>query len=177
VITMGLESMAEPVLSFLKDRVTVEDNRKAVETICRGGLKVGGLFMLGTPGERLEDIVKTAEYVVENRGKFGGVGGMILCVTSPLPTTKLWDRCVELGRIDPDLSRFDWTKLRLAVAPCDLDQNIYVGDLEFGLFKDVFGLLHRLFYEKACIDNHAERLRVLGQLKELAARAALARTA
>jgi anaerobic magnesium-protoporphyrin IX monomethyl ester cyclase len=167
VVTLGLESMSQPVLSFLKDRSTVEHNARAVETIARGGLKVGGLFMIGTPGESLADILTTVEYVVENRDRFGGSGGMILCVTSPLPTTKLWDRCVELRRVDPDFSRFDWTRLRLAVAPCDLDQNIYVGDLPRDLFRQVFQLVHRIFYDQACIDSAAERHRVLDQLKAL----------
>ena len=89
---MGLESMSPKILSILKDKATVEDNKRAVDLIYKGGLKTGGLYMIGTPSETLEDLKMTYAFVKENRHKFGG---MQVCITTPLPKTKLWDLCVE----------------------------------------------------------------------------------
>ena len=86
-IALGLESMSPKILPLLKDRATVEDNKNAVKIIYNSGLKTGGLFMIGTPSETIEDMKITYEYVKENRHKFGG---MQICVTTPLPKTKLW---------------------------------------------------------------------------------------
>jgi hypothetical protein len=93
---------------------------------------------------------------------------MVLCVTSPLPKTPLWDLCVATRRIDPDLSRFDWEKLKVAVGPGELDSNTYVGDLDRELFREVFGLFHKVFHDPAYIESREMRLQALARLRTLA---------
>lgn len=146
-IALGMESMSPKILSFLKDRVTVEDNVRAVDILYKFGLTAGGLFMLGTPGETIEDMALTYDYIGKNRHKFGG---MQICVTTPLPNTPLWDLSVRKGLIEPNLDNLDWDKLNVAAE--DLRTNLYVGDLEIEQFARVLRKFKRLFYEPNFID-------------------------
>jgi len=140
-IALGLESMSPRILSLLKDKVTIEDNLKAIDLIYEYGLKVGGLFMIGTPTETIEDMAATYDYVAKNRYKFGG---MQVCITTPLPNTRLWDLCVEYGRIDPDINKVEWDKLNIAAE--NIDTNLYVGDLDIDTFLKVLRKFRKLFF-------------------------------
>jgi radical SAM superfamily enzyme YgiQ (UPF0313 family)/glycosyltransferase involved in cell wall biosynthesis len=141
-IALGLESMSPRILSILKDKVTVEDNIRAIETIHRHGIRAGGLYMIGTPTETLEDIEATFNFVQDNRHK---IGGMQVCVTTPLPNTALWDMSVERGLINPDLSIFDWNKLNIAAE--NIETNFYVGDFSVQDFNRILAKFRRLFFE------------------------------
>ncbi|MBU0762299.1 MAG: B12-binding domain-containing radical SAM protein [Candidatus Altiarchaeota archaeon] len=140
-VALGLESMSPKILSLLKDCVTVEQNKEAVDLIYMGGLKSGGLFMIGTPGESLEDMLLTYDYVKNNRHKFGG---MQVCVTTPLPKTRLWDLCVAEGKVDPDINKVEWDKLSISTE--DLGNIWYVGDLDRRKFMEVLDRFKRLFF-------------------------------
>jgi len=134
--------MSPRILSLLKDKVTVEDNIRAIDTIYKHGIKAGGLYMIGTPTETLEEIEATYNYVQENRHK---IGGMQICVTTPLPNTALWDMSIERGLINPDLSVFDWNKLNIAAE--NIETNLYVGDMPIQEFNKILAKFRRLFFE------------------------------
>ena len=140
-IALGLESMSPNILPLLKDKVTVEDNIKAVETIYRHGLRTGGLFMIGTPTETIDDIADNYLFVKENRQKFGS---LLISVTTPLPKTKLWDLAVERKLIDPDISKMDWDNLDLV--GLDMLNNIYIGDIPKVKFTKIFNHFQKMFY-------------------------------
>ncbi len=141
-ITLGLESMSQRVLSLLKDNVTVEDNINAIEIINRAGIKTGGLYMIGTPTETIEELDVTYRFLKENRHKFAGVE---VCITTPLPKTKMWDICLERGLIDSDVHSFKWDKLALAVD--DFNANLYVGDINHRFFSHIHQLFRRLAHQ------------------------------
>jgi radical SAM superfamily enzyme YgiQ (UPF0313 family) len=140
-VALGLESMSPRILSFLKDKVTVEQNVSAVEILHKAGLRVGGLFMIGTPGETIEDLEFTYHYIKANRSKFGG---MTLCITTPLPGTPLWDICIKMGRIESDILKINFDKFILSPPECN--KNIYVGDIEWDTFVKIHELFMKLFY-------------------------------
>ena len=141
-IALGLESMSPRILTLLKDKVTVEDNIRAVETIYKHGLKTGGLFMVGTPTETIDDLEATYTYVKQNRHKFGG---MQVCITTPLPNTPLWDMAVERKIIDPDIDKFPWGKLNIAAE--DINTNLYIGDIDRDLFIKIMHKFRILFFQ------------------------------
>jgi anaerobic magnesium-protoporphyrin IX monomethyl ester cyclase len=143
-IALGLESMSPRILPMLKERVTVEDNMRAVDIIYNCGLKAGGLYMIGTPGESLEDMAMTYNYIKDNRHK---LGGLQFCVTTPLPNTRLWDMCVERGKIDPDISKYDWDKLVITAENTRV--NNYVGDVDEDTFATVIRKFRRLANQQA----------------------------
>jgi len=140
-VALGLESMSPRILPFLKDKVTIEQNISAIEILNNAGLRVGGLYMIGTPGETVEDLEITYQFIKKNRSKFGG---MTLCITTPLPGTPLWEICVNMGRIDPDVSKNNFDKFILSPPECN--KNIYVGDIEWDTFVKIHELYMKLFY-------------------------------
>ena len=140
-IALGLESMSPKILPLLKDKVTVEDNVRAVDTIYRHGLKTGGLYIIGTPTETIEDMAMTYDYVKENRHKFGG---MQICITTPLPNTALWDLCAKQGLVNPNLDEFDWNKCNIAAE--DINTNTYVGQVEPHIFRKALFAFRELFH-------------------------------
>ena len=139
-IALGLESMSPRILSILKDKVTIQDNKNAIDLIYKSGLKIGGLFIIGTPTETIKDLDATFNYINQNRHKFGG---MQICVTTPLPNTKLWDICVERRLIDKDISKLNWYKLNVSVANAKI--NIYVGDFEIDHFNAILWKFRKLW--------------------------------
>jgi len=139
-IALGLESMSPRILSILKDKVTVQDNINAIDLIYKSELKIGGLFIIGTPSETIDDLDTTFNYINQNRHKFGG---MQICVTTPLPNTKLWDICVEKHLIDKDISKLDWHKLNVSVANAEI--NVYVGDFDIDQFNSILWKFRKLW--------------------------------
>lgn len=96
LVALGLESMSEPVLNYLKNNsVTVEQNKAAVDLINKYDMKVSGLFMIGTPGETKEDMMKTLDYIKEKRW-----GHCHISITTPLPGTELWELAKKRNLVD-----------------------------------------------------------------------------
>ena len=139
-IALGLESMSPRILSILKDKVTVQDNIHAIDLIFKSGLKIGGLFIIGTPTETIDDLEATFNFINQNRHKFGGLQ---ICITTPLPNTKLWDFCVESDLIDNDINKLDWHKLNMGVANAKI--TIYVGDFDIDQFNLVLWKFRKLW--------------------------------
>lgn len=141
-VALGLESMSPRILPLLKDRATVEDNRRAVDTLYNAGLKAGGLFMIGTPTETEEDMAETYQYVYDNRHKFGGLQ---ICITTPMPNTKLWDFCANIGKTPKVVKDGDWDRMNIAAE--NINTNLYVGDVEPGRFNNILHQFRTLFFE------------------------------
>lgn len=100
-VNMGVESASQRVLDdiYRKD-ITVEGVRKALR-LCRSkGLFVQGYFMLGAPGETIEEMKETIAFAA--REPFDDA---LFDITTPFPHTGLWEMSKDL--IDADYSDFD----------------------------------------------------------------------
>lgn len=105
-ITFGFESGSQRILSYLKGGgASVEKNLAAARICQRAGLRVGGSFIIGSPGEGAEDIRKTYDFI--RRSGITG-GGVYLLV--PYPGTRIWDYAKERGLVD---DRMDWGRLNV----------------------------------------------------------------
>lgn len=103
--TMGLESMSEPVLYYLKANVLVEQNEKAVEMLNRFGIKAGASFIVGSPQETEDDILRTLNFVKGRR-----LERAITYLLTPLPGTSVWEYAKIKGLVSDDM---DWNKLNV----------------------------------------------------------------
>lgn len=99
-LIFGLESGSEKILNYLKrSSVTVEDNRRAV-TLCRKyGITSSSGFIVGTPGETIEDLKKTYEFM-----KDYPLDNSQIYILTPYPGTEIWNRAVEDKLISPKIS-------------------------------------------------------------------------
>jgi radical SAM superfamily enzyme YgiQ (UPF0313 family) len=108
-IFFGFESGDEKTLNYLKcGKTTVEGNRKVVELCRRFGFKCWGSFIIGSPGETLEQMENTIRFI--DWAKQRGVWRLLVAVLHPFPGTPVWDIALKMGRVAPDM---DFDKMKL----------------------------------------------------------------
>ncbi len=97
-IAFGLESGSEKILKYLKKgNVTVQQGEKAVKMCNKFGLKVAGLFIMGSPEETEEDLLKTLKFI-----KNPYLSSIQVYQATPLPGTELWIRAIKDKIISKD---------------------------------------------------------------------------
>lgn len=106
-INFGFESGSERILKWLKqESVTVEMNRQAIILGRRYGFNIYGSLMYGSPGETIEDMKKTNEFVdfaIANKAKH-----VWSFISTPFPGTPFWDIALERGKVGANM---DWELL------------------------------------------------------------------
>lgn len=100
-INIGVESASQRVLDDIYNKgITVEGVKKALELARKSGVFVQGYFMLGAPGESLEEIKRTISFAVKQP-----FDDAVFDITTPFPHTALWEKSRNLIRMD--YSEFD----------------------------------------------------------------------
>jgi len=94
-ITIAIESGVQEVLSNLMNKPLKLDKIPAlVKAIRKRDIDVRGFFMLGFPGETKENMRETVSYARNLE-----LDWTYFSVTSPLPGTKIYKKCIEKGYI------------------------------------------------------------------------------
>jgi anaerobic magnesium-protoporphyrin IX monomethyl ester cyclase len=94
-IWYGIESGSQETLKKLNKGIRLEQSRNAVKITKEAGIKVGGSFMIGIPGENMEDIEKTLQLIRE-----------LKCTPTAahyfyaIPDSRLYREVVQNGWID-----------------------------------------------------------------------------
>jgi radical SAM superfamily enzyme YgiQ (UPF0313 family) len=88
-IVSGFESGAPRMLANMNTRATREDNARCIATARKHGLRVKALMSIGHPGESLQTIAETRDWLLENRPD-----DFDLTVIAPYPGTAYYDRAV-----------------------------------------------------------------------------------
>jgi len=86
-IIFGLEAGDDRILSLMNKRLTVEQSKKAVKTVVENGIKAGGFFILGYPGETNETMLKTIKLASSLPLDY-----FSMTIPYPLPGTKLYEQ-------------------------------------------------------------------------------------
>jgi len=105
-VNMGLESGCQTTLEFLKDRVTLEQNRRAINILRRHGFFVSGSFVIGSPHETEEQIMETYRFL-----KASPLAITDIYILIPYPGTPVWDYALGRGLVGLDM---DWSRLTYA---------------------------------------------------------------
>lgn len=131
-ISIGFESGSEKVLNYLKGgTVTQNQNINALELAKKYKIPVGAQFMIGTPGETVNDLECTLKFIEHYKNWMSHIN---LNITTPLPSTKLWIHALNKGLVSDDM---DFTKL--TISPCeDINDNLYIGDLSHIQFIEMY---------------------------------------
>jgi radical SAM superfamily enzyme YgiQ (UPF0313 family) len=93
-IWLGIESGSQKILNAMRKGITVDRIRAAVSMIKKSGIKAGGFFILGYPGETAEDRMQTLSLALSlplDYAKF--------TIFIPQPGTEIFNRLVEDGKI------------------------------------------------------------------------------
>jgi radical SAM superfamily enzyme YgiQ (UPF0313 family) len=105
-VGMGLESGSERILKYLKaGSVSVEQNKKAVDTLSVNGLKPTASFIIGSPTETIEEIQETLDFI-----KHSKLASFEAYVLLPLPNTQVWNEAKARGIVSDDM---DWSDFEI----------------------------------------------------------------
>jgi radical SAM superfamily enzyme YgiQ (UPF0313 family) len=107
-ISVGLESGSPRILKEMKKGLRIENIREKIRMVRKSGLDINGFFILGYPGETVEDIRKTIDFAKEldlTRVAFFNF--------VPLPGTQCYNQLSENG----ELEELDWDEMFEAYVP------------------------------------------------------------
>lgn len=96
-ISYGVEAGSDEILKNLKKGITTRQAEEAVRMTQEMGIAVLADFMLGSPGEKREHILRTIDFALKLRPDFAQ-----FTVTTPYPATELYLDGLRRGVIERD---------------------------------------------------------------------------
>jgi len=117
-VFFGLESGSDAMLKAMRKGVTAKENLRAVELARSLGVKVGGSFIVGYPGETREDFEDTLRFAEEAM-----LDDVFVSIAEPIPKTPLAERMLgspreELALYEEHKGEYKALKLSEAEARC-----------------------------------------------------------
>ena len=106
-IAFGAESGSDRMLSLMNKRTTAAQNQRAADMLVDGKFGACCSLIAGYPGETVEDLSMTVNFVRKNRDKM--LVKVYPCI--PFPGTELWSQFVAMKGVDT--KTFDWSCLRM----------------------------------------------------------------
>lgn len=113
-IVVGFESGSERTLHYLKaGTTTLDDNETAYDLCIKADIQPFGTFIIGSPGETIEDVQKTAEWIKRHPMPFG------IFYLTPYPGTQVWEELKQRNKIPPTPDWSLWTTDDMPFGVCD----------------------------------------------------------
>jgi radical SAM superfamily enzyme YgiQ (UPF0313 family) len=117
LISLGMESGSDRILSLMKKNVTVDRIKRSVALIRKHKINIAGFFILGFPGETVEDIKKTIRFSLQTdliRANF--------FTYLPFPGTESFNKLKLEGKLDKvNFKKFYF--MNAAFTPQGMDRN------------------------------------------------------
>jgi magnesium-protoporphyrin IX monomethyl ester (oxidative) cyclase len=112
-VFFGVESGDQQILSNVICKSLDLNRVVEVAKICKDiGLKTGGFYIIGFPGEKKENMQKTVDFALKLKRDYDV--GMHLFAATPSYGTKLYEECKSKGYIKEDLSWNSFAEARQA---------------------------------------------------------------
>ncbi|MCB4792563.1 MAG: B12-binding domain-containing radical SAM protein [Elusimicrobia bacterium] len=102
IILYGFESIDQLILDSIHKKITVAEIRDAIKMTNDAGIEIGGLFIIGFPGETTESLDKTVDFLKET----GSVARVKYL--SAIPGTEIYRTAVQKGLIKDELAHLYW---------------------------------------------------------------------
>jgi anaerobic magnesium-protoporphyrin IX monomethyl ester cyclase len=101
-ISVGVESANPQVLKNIKKKETIEEIAEGLNNIKKSGIRVGGMFMIGNPGDNLSTVKESIGFVEKM-----GIDYCEFYMALPYPSTELWTYVETNGRfLKSDFTEF-----------------------------------------------------------------------
>ena len=97
LVMVGVESGDEEVFKEIDKGETLADIERGIKILKDAGIRVGGYFIIGLPGDNLQATEKSVEFAKKNK-----LDPAHFNMLSPYPKTKMWDWIQENGRMLED---------------------------------------------------------------------------
>ncbi len=101
MVSLGIETGDADLMEIHKPGVYLEQVKDTVRRIQAAGLRAKGLFMMGLPGETVESIKKTSDFVISL-----GLDDMNMSKFTPFYGAPAWKTIFDEGTLDED-----WRKM------------------------------------------------------------------
>ncbi len=135
-VDMGLESGTDKVLHYLKGKsVSVEKNIRAIEIFNSAGMRTNGTFIIGSPGETVEDIKQTYSFIEKSALSY-----FATYILVPLPNTPLWEYAKEKGLVSEPM---EWEKLKMEITE-NFKDRIILSDLDKSVLYQLYMKFEKL---------------------------------
>ena len=102
MVSLGIETGDPQLMEIHKPGVYLAEVRDTVRRIQAAGLRAKGLFMMGLPGETVESIRKTSDFVIEL-----GLDDMNMSKFTPFHGAPVWKTIFEEGEVEEDWRRMN----------------------------------------------------------------------
>ncbi len=102
-IKIGVESGSEDVLERMNKGTTLQQVKHAAKLLRKAGIHWTAYFLIGTPGETVQDIYKTRDLMYEIKPDFASLG-----VYEPFPGPAMFHDGVGRGLVKPDMTLKDF---------------------------------------------------------------------
>ena len=110
-VFFGIESGNQNVLDrIIGKNLNLRDVLKVARMCKKIGLKTAAFYIIGFPGEKKEDMIKTVELALTLKKEFDV--GMLLHVATPSLGTRLYEECKKRGFIREDITARDLAEVR-----------------------------------------------------------------
>ncbi|MBN3038379.1 MAG: B12-binding domain-containing radical SAM protein [Candidatus Omnitrophica bacterium] len=101
-LQIGAESGSNRILELMNKGITVEQTKEADRKLKRAGIAGLYSFMIGFPGETLEDVQRTVDLAIQLADNNAMARTYNLQIYKPFPATALYERCLEYGFQEPE---------------------------------------------------------------------------
>lgn len=102
-IKVGVESGSEQVLKKMNKGITHNQVRAAAKMLKKAGIHWTSYFMMGIPGESVDDVYKTLELMYEIEPDFASIS-----VYEPFPETALFAEGIKQKLVKPEMTFADF---------------------------------------------------------------------
>jgi radical SAM superfamily enzyme YgiQ (UPF0313 family) len=115
LIWFGVESSRQEILDLLNKQITVAQTRQVYSLLGELGVETGASWMIGVPGETVDNMLETIKLASELKAQFSEVNIFKAFPTSSLyeytKRNKLYQTEVGHGILVPQTNEFNWKKL------------------------------------------------------------------
>lgn len=102
-IAYGFESGSQKILDILRKGTTVEQAVDAIKMTKRAGIRARGFFVIGSPGERPDDLKKTIDFALNNE-----LEAVSMMNFTPFPGTEIYKEAERHGIFENN-----WRKMNM----------------------------------------------------------------
>lgn len=145
-IALGLETGSDAVLKRIKNgsRMTVAEELAVVKRMKADGMQVHGMFMINTPGETVDDLRRTVEFIHALP-----LSKVSVAMATPYYATEWWDIALEQGIVKADPNDFDQLRT-YNMKTFDSGRPIFKTEIPTDVLKEAYSELsaygRQLFY-------------------------------
>jgi magnesium-protoporphyrin IX monomethyl ester (oxidative) cyclase len=97
MVSLGIETGDADLMAIHKPGVRIESVKETIGRIQAAGLRAKGLFMMGLPGETVESIRKTSDFILSL-----GLDDMNVAKFTPFHGAPIWKTILEEGTLEED---------------------------------------------------------------------------